>query len=107
VRWRGTVSCGSSSGGLRQDGKGERRFLPRTHLLPFAFGVRGMNPLTSEPLSNYSESGTDLLFGAPYSDVALPKGGAGPLLDGEGGHSGTRYVGDLLEAASLSSNDVT
>ena len=60
-----------------------------------------------EPLSNYSKSGTDLLFGAPDSDVALPKRGAASLLDGEGGHPGAGYVSDLFKATSLSSNDVT
>jgi hypothetical protein len=101
-------SCGSSSRGLEWDGKGGLLLLPSTHLLPFAFGrVQGMNLLTCEPLSNYSESGTNLLFCAPYSDVALPKRGASPLLDGEGGYLSAKYVGNLLEAASLSSNDMT
>ena len=63
--------------------------------------------LTGELLSNYSKSSTDLLFGAPDSDMALPKRGTVSLLDGEGGHSGAGYVGDLFKAASLSSNDVT
>jgi hypothetical protein len=39
--------------------------------------------------------------------MALPKGGAGLLLDGEGGYSGARYVSNLLEAMFLSSNDMT
>jgi hypothetical protein len=81
-------SCGRGSGELGRDGKGELLLLPSTHLLPLALcGARGTNPLASELLSNYSESGTDLLFSAPYSDVALPKQGASPLLDGEGGNS--------------------
>jgi hypothetical protein len=76
ARWRGTGSCSSGSGGLKQDGKGGLLLLPSTHLLPLApGGVRGMNSLAGELLSNYSESSTNLLFSAPYSDVALPKEG--------------------------------
>jgi hypothetical protein len=101
-------SCSSSSGGLKQDGKGGLLLLPSMHLLPLAFGgVWGMDSLMGEPLSNYSKSSTDLLLGALYSDVALPKRGANPLLDREGSYPGTKYVSDLLEAAYLSSNDVT
>jgi hypothetical protein len=66
-----------------------------------------MDSLASKPLSDYSKSSTDLLFGAPDSDMALPKGGTIPFLDREGSHSSAGYVGDLLEAASLSSDDVT
>ena len=61
--------------------------LPSTCLLPFApCRVRGTDLLTGELLSNYSKSSTDLLFGAPDSDMALPKRGTVSLLDGEGGH---------------------
>jgi len=102
------VSCCSSSGGFKRDGKGGLLLLPSTRLLPLALcRTWGTDPLTSEPLSNYSKSGTDLLFGAPDSDVALPKRGAASLLDGEGGYSSAGYVSDLFKAASLSSNDMT
>jgi hypothetical protein len=101
-------SCSRGGGELGRDGKGELLLLPSMHLLPLALcRAWGTNPLASEPLSNYSKSGTDLLFSALYSDVALPKRGASLLLDREGGDSGARYVGNLPEAASLSSSDVT
>ena len=108
MRWQGTISCCSGSGGFERDGKGGWLLLPSAGLLPFApCRVWGIDLLTGEPLSNYSKSGTDLLFGALDSDMALPKRGAISLLDGEGGHSSARYVGGLFKAASLSSNDMT
>jgi hypothetical protein len=63
--------------------------------------------LPSEPLSKNSESSTDLLLGAPDSDMVLPKQGATVVLDGEGSNMCTRYVCDLFKATSLSSNDMT
>ena len=66
-----------------------------------------MDLLPSEPLSNYSKSGTDLRFGAPNSDMVLSERGVSMILDGKGSNTSTRNISNLLKAVSLLFDDVT
>jgi hypothetical protein len=66
--------------------------------------LRGAHTLTSEALTDDDEGVSDLSVGAPDSDVALV---GRAILQSEGGDPSTRNVGDLLEAAALTSNHMT
>jgi hypothetical protein len=68
--------------------------------------VGGANLLSNKPLSYNFKSGTNLLFGALDSDVALPEQGANLILNGKGSHLCTRNICNLIEAAALLSDHV-